>query len=591
MGKIDYKQYTTFTGYNDTISPDNMHDTELKVCKNGIPSLGGGIEKRPGCAGFNETSFGNEVEWIKEWPFSDGSVKLVAVLKKTTGYELCLINENGAKISKCDVAIPSIGYVFYKDAMYFLDGQKYRVWGWFNYTTASGTQAVTIGTVVKNFPISTHSTLPGIEGRYYRSLTNLGASVVLGTAAFGNTALWEDITNGVLADHIIDVPAYSESDNNLIPIKRCTMMEFHSRSLRFFFSGDSKDPAAVYFSESDKPNYIPATNKVYPTSAAGPVTGLRAFSRALMVSYKRTWRFFSGTTVGIDAIWKPLPIPYGCEANDSICLTPGSLTFLSTEGICYISPSILSSEEDTSTIVTTEASFGILSDRKVEKTIKSIVNKSGCKAIYRGGKYYLSYCDTGPSDRNNKILVMDWDTKGFSQFTGISANYFCQRDNSDLLIASNNYILKYGDVYNDVDVSTGGNKPINFEVLSKPYNCGTPFLKFFEQLFLTAAQYITINDSPLQIALKADYRSQSYVTDLSESFVWGRSWDKIWGFGEIVNQWVPVNMKGFRAQIQFVDNTIDNPILIYGFFLKFSVISDISGDSISTPELVTDYNT
>ena len=584
----EYKQYTTFIGYNDTVAPDNMMDTELKICKNAIASLGGGIEKRKGCTALNAISFGEQIEWIKEWPFSDGSVKLIAVIKKTTGYDLCLINEDGTKVVKCDVAIPSIGYVFSKDALYFLDGQKYRVWGWVNWYSSSGTQNIMTGNVIKNFPISTHATYPGIEGHFYKAISDF-SSLDLSAADYGDTTKWQDITKGALADHIIDVPADVESDNDLTPIKRCTMVEYHSQSFRFFFSGDSKDPAAVYFSDTDKPNYVPKTNKVYPTSAAGKVTGLRAFSKALLVSYKRTWRFFSGTTIGVDAVWKPLPTPYGCVANDTICLTPLSLTFLSTEGLCYMTPSILSSEDESSTIVTTEDQFGVLSNKKIENTIKSIIAPDKCKAIFSKNNYYLSYQDDADLTRNNKILAMDWNTKGFSQFTGISSNYFCQRENGDLLIASNNYILKYGEGYNDVNVDTGENKPISLKVATKPYNCGTPFLKFFEQFFITATQYELLEDSPLKILLTADYNSKSYTTDLSESLIWGRSWGKVWGYSEIINQWAIVNMKGFRIQIEFTDDTLNNPMLIYGFFLKFSVISDISGDPLATSNLVTDY--
>jgi hypothetical protein len=366
------------------------------------------------------------------------------------------------------------------------------------------------------------------------------------------------------------------------------MIEFHSRSFRFFFSGDSKDPAAVYFSEPDKPNFVAKTNKVYPTSAAGPVTGLREFSRALMVSYKRQWRFFSGSTIGVDAIWKALPIPYGAEANDSICLTPNSLTFLSPAGICYISPGILASEEENTTIVVGEGLFGVFTDKKVEKTIKSIKDKTKCKAIFKDNWYYLSYRDDSGLTRNNKILAMDWRTKGFTQFTGISANYFCQRDNKDLLIASENYILMYGYGSNDIDISTGADKAVTFDIVSKPYNCGTPFVKFFEQFFITAAQYIDPTTSSLTISLVSDYQSKSYDTDLCESFVWGRAWGKIWGFNVIVNQWTTVNMKGFRIQVSFSDSSLDNPILIYGFFVAFSIVSDIQGDSIDQPLLVTD---
>lgn len=577
----EYKAYNSFVGYNDSVNPDNMLDSELRKCENAITSISGGFASRPGADKVNAASYAAQANWVKEWPFSDGSVKLISMV----GSNLCLTAENGTQTVKIALSNTEIGHCFYKDAMYFVDGASYKVWGWLDYGTQSGSVTIALGHVVKNFPISTHATTPGVAGHFYKAKAGAAGTYDLISAPYGDATKWDDITNGALADHIIDVPAYVDANNDLTPIKRCKYIEFHSTSFRFFFGGDSANPAALYYSEPDKPNFVKGINQVYPTSASGPVTGLKSFIKSMLVSYKRSWRVWDGISVGVDATWRALAIPYGCVANDTICLTPNSLTFEAVEGICMMAPSILST--DVQLMIDKEV-FTILSSKKIDVTMASMVNKQNNKAVFHDGKYYLSYCDDAVFAKNNKVIVLDWDTKGFNKYSGWQVNCWCPRENGDILFGSKNYILKANTGYDDIDVETGLSKAISWEVQTKPLNCGTPMNKDFLQLFITAQQFVTsVDQSICTIDLLTDYVTTSMSTDLNESLVWGRSWGKLWGFAETINQWAPVNQTGFRIQATFKGSSANNPIFIYQLMLAFEQISDVKGDPITTGLLIT----
>lgn len=554
-------------GINTDIPADNMKDTELRQCDNGVVADRGGFRKRRGCRKLNIDSFDAEVEQIIEWRLSTGAVKLVAVV----GCDLCIIDEAGNRFKKLSLASNRIGYVAHKDMLFFVDGSKYYVWGSFDYYSSDGTQTVNSGAVVKNYPLST-GVNAGAYKHFYRAKVSLG-SIDLSSEDYGDTARWEDITDGDIADSIREVTPNGDVTNDLSPIKRCKFLVFHPVSLRFFAAGDSEDPTAVYFSEIDKPNFFKRTNKLYPVTSSGSITGLVVFLRSVLVSYKMMFMVWSGSDISYDATWKQLAIPTGCVAHDTIALTPVSLTFLGIDGVYCISAGLLN---DDMVMVVNKEMFCDLSENKVKSIVKSMVHKESAKAVFHDGFYYLAYGDDSDNPRNNKELVLNWSLKSFVRFSGRDVNCYCSRFDGSLLLASRNYVLEAECGLDDVDVESGSVKPIKLSVVTKPYSLGSEarawISKTVNRVFVSAQQLIN-EVSKVVFRIKSDYVSKVFDTDFNESLVYGRNYGLSYGFVDIVNQEAIVNQAGLRHQISFEDDSLGNELFVYGVGIEYDETS------------------
>lgn len=578
-----YNQF--INGYNDTVAPDNMKDTELRKCVNALALRQGGIAVRKGASKVNAASYAAEVNQLISWPLSDGNEKLLAMV----GSDLCLINNDGTKtVKKAGLNSTEIGYYVYLDALYFVDGLKYYVYGFFNWYSSGGTVTIALDDIVKNDKPSSGG---GTLNHFYKAKAAHG-STNLGTVDFSNTSNWTDVTDGIIPDDIREVPAYSDVTNDLTPIKRCKYLNFHPTSFRIFATGDYKDPKAIYFSESGYPNYFKAVSKLYPTSAYGPVLSLTNLSKSMLVGYKNGWMVWDGIDI-TDATWKPVAIPDGLDAEGSIALAPQSLLYSSREGVSNFHVTAI---YDDTVIMQTRDTYNVLSRNKVENTIKAMVDKERIKAIYDDGYYYMAYCDDDNLSVNNKVLVLDWETKGFSQISGWQVNCWCKRQNGDILFGSKNYILKAFDGYNDINVTTGAEKAIALDVESKFYSLGNLAQSFYpkdvKRFFLSARQPLTDN-AYVDIAVVTDYVTTSIdnvdQANFNESLVWNRNWGTVWGFSELVTQEMQVNRVGLRHQIKFSSEYTDNDILIYAFAFEYEYAPLLNGQMPQTALINDNY--
>lgn len=401
-----------------------------------------------------------------------------------------------------------------------------------------------------------------------------------------------------------DIIISAESKNSLNNIKRCKYLAFHPLSFRIFAGGNDLDPTAIYYSEYGAPTEFIETSVVFPTTANGPVTGLVAFNRSMLIAYKNTWRVWRGIAVGVDAEWKSLNIPYGCVSNDTIVLTPESLTFQANDGHLYImSPSILADDNNVTNMG--QSLIFPITEERLSVTVGSMVTLTQNKATWHDGKYLLSYCDDLTlGAKNNKVLEITWATKAFSIVSGWQVNCWCSRVDTSLLFGSLNYILDAYTGYNDFNVLTGIEKAVSMDVQTKPYSLNTYFNKMLKFLTVTANQYVIATDiGALTIEVTADYvlkeiDAELYATtdlaiiseintDLNESLVWVRSWGKLWGFSEIINKWVVMNRTGYRFIVSFKDESLTNPTFIYGVGFMFDVLKDFNSDPISQTPLIS----
>lgn len=280
------------------------------------------------------------------------------------------------------------------------------------------------------------------------------------------------VYNGTTCNPVTPAP---ESDNNLEPIKRCKYAVYHSKSNRIFFAGDSEEQPAVYYSEYNNPEYVKAISVVYPTRADGPVKGLAVLMDALIVGYRFSNWVWMGIDPAYDAIWERLPTSHGPLNGDCFALTTDSLSMVSEGGIFALSPAILG--------LAMEAEPGSgyimnIAKDKVLNVLHSITAPEKVKTVFNSdtGEFFIAYCDDD-SGRNNKILTFDWELRAFSRYEGLKVNDFCLRQNGELLLATENYILKL-DKDSQEDIGPDGiRKVYNFHIKTAKYNFGSVIVK------------------------------------------------------------------------------------------------------------------
>lgn len=553
-------------GINDTSSPDNMQDNELVEGENIELSTRGGFTYRPGTMNINSASYEGNVTQLIEFPLEDGAIRKLSIINKVL-YD----TTDGTKKQLTTLARDKVGFFIFRNRFYFVDGEKYRVYGDFDYYTNSGTITIKTGDIVKNEPISTGAS-PGIEGKFYRAKSDLG-SVNLSTASYGDTSKWEDVSLGSIPDAVRDVKAKTDTTNDLKPIMKCTNFVLHPDSYRVFAFGNPKDQSSIYYSEPGEPNFFKELNKIVPTMGDGPVKALTLLSKSVLVGFKYSWWEYKGIDPTVDATWNPLPVPNGVVSSDTIALTPTSITYLSTDGIYTMHMGILNQDI---VMISSNELVRSITDAKVEKIIASIKNPEKTCAIFRDNKYFLAFNDKENVSTNNKILVYDWKLNSFVIYTGLEVNCMLKQLDHSMLLGSRNFTLKMNEsYYNDVD-SNGNLKPIHLKVSTKRFSFGSPInQKLIHRFFLTSSQDVDIGNT-LNVRLKIDYSmSNFYDVNLNnESLIWGEAWGKVWGVADIASQEAKIRKKGVRTQVIFEANQINtrNTLVIYGIAFEIETL-------------------
>jgi len=552
--------YTDFRGGISEVDPDNKRNNELDEGDNiELSNRGGGFTYRPGTININSVSYANDVEQLIEFPLIDGTVKLLAVRNKNL-YDITDDSNNLLTALNSN----NIAYFFLNNRFYFADGLNYRVYGYYKYTTQSGTVSLAIGDIVKNYPVSTHATLPGTVKHFYKANAAM-TDVALAGADYGDGTKWTDVTDGAIPNDVRNVVADPDPTNNIALIAKCKYFVYHTGSHRIFASGNPEDAAALYYSEIDKPDFFKATSIFYPTRGDGPVRAMVQILNIILCGYGHSWWGWEGTDVTM-ATWGNYPIPYGIVSSDSLAITPGGFVFLSYDGIYEVSTSLFSRDI---ALNAGDTLIKKISDEKVEKRLLAITDLVNTKAIFYDSKYYLAYSDLATKVRD-KILVCYWNDKAFVRYTGIKANCFLRTYKNELLVGSLNWVLKFdASKQNDID-DAGAAKAINLHVETKAFNFDNPISqKIFYRFFIWSSQNVD-QGNKLKITLRVDFANTFFDADLnSASFIWGATWGGVWGTADIAPQEASLRelaLKGIRCKVIFDSNYINtkNTVIVYG---------------------------
>jgi hypothetical protein len=573
-------------GLNDTVSLDSLKPNELVRADNVMVFKSGGIETRPGTSKLNATSYGTEIDQDISWPLSDGTF-IHLIMRGSKLYKVD--DTTGVVVEKKALSAAVIGYAVVEEKLFFVDGVEYFVYGHFRFTSASGTQTIALNDIVKNIG----SSGGGATGHFFKALAAHG-STNLGTENFNNVVKWQDVTDGIIPDDIRAVPIDGKgtvSGADLTNIRKCTMMEYHPSSGRIFYAGNPQDATVLYYGEILNAYAAVGSAVVRPTSASGPITGLQAFMSSLLVSYKRAWMYWDGITIGVDAKWRRMPLAVGCVNHWAKALTPYSLTFWGNDGIYTIYPGLLM---DSVTVVATKELYSRLDENKVELSIKSMKNPERVRVCYFDGNLYFAYGDV-QGQRNNKVLVLNWDLKSFVKITGWQVNDWHIGDNEELWFASKNYILKYtSESINDIDVDTGAAKAVAAKAWIPPLKLGSIsdafIMKRLNTVFVCAKQYEDDDSTAnMQVELSSDYVSVTNPTvsgqvAINESLVWGRQWGLVWGFIDLVVQRITYGKVGFRHAVKIESETVDNRWFLYSLGFEFAGLDGTEAIAVNATE-------
>ena len=390
-----------------------------------------------------------------------------------------------------------------------------------------------------------------------------------------NTVIFTKNTSGLVNNGYIDagetgcILTYTTqqegkiNDNELAPIKKCTMFVVHTASYRVFASGNPDDNA-VFYSEIGNPTYFKSDyNKVYGQNSYGRPTGMLQLSESILVSYENGWYVWSGINALDDARWKPLNLPYGCVCDRSIALTPHSFVFLGKDGLYNVSVSILNSEL---VLIQNNEVIKKITGSRVDNTIASIDSKKDCIGYFRNNVYYLAY-NTDEDEGNTRVLKYEWETKSFTENTGWKVNAWCE-DGDGFYFASTNYLMVADVGICDVDVETGEDKPIDFHIKTKEYHFGNPFVnKVVRLVGIIFKQTTTVSEIDADCRIIMGYNDHIFeynlnTLDVSESLVWGRNWGRIWGFREAIVKMVELTQMSNTFQLEIRNQKLNSPLTV-----------------------------
>lgn len=186
------------------------------------------------------------------------------------------------------------------------------------------------------------------------------------------------------------------------PVHRCKFALRHTKSERYFYAGNPDEQNALYYSDPGEPGRVKKTNRMFPTTGDGPITGLVVFVDAVLVSFKNSFWAWRGIDPEIDAVWHKLPTGEGTIAPHTICTVGTGLMYLGARGIINLSPSIIGMNAE---VETRGQSVHNVTENKLEKLITTIRNPEKSSAAYdpNTGNYLMTYAD----DSGMKVLVLN----------------------------------------------------------------------------------------------------------------------------------------------------------------------------------------
>jgi len=455
-------------------------------------------------------------------------------------------------------------------------GKREKVKLTINYVAASaGNVTVTLNKVNQNVAVAANDTATAVAGKI-RAASFSGWT----TGGSGNVVEFTATIEGVRDDAFYDpgttgaygvietVTQGAADDNNISEARRCKYFAQHPLSLRVFAIGNPYDPTAVYFSEPNVMDYWKKASVLRPTTPERAAVALLPVADDMLVGFDNSWWRWGGIDANTDAVWKQLPLPYGPVSPKAVVLTPFSFTFASVKGIHTVSVSILSQE---ALLFQSDQVIQTISERKVEKTLATMVNPAACQLVFHNERLYLAYGDDPFNTRNNKVLVYNKTSKGFFEWDGWQVNAWVKRAGGELWFASKNYLLVAESGTHDIDLNTGAPKAIKVKFETRPDDLSIPLsLKYLQNLYIIYKQEKSTEETSITVNVNVDYQKVCYPNVLlADSFVWGRQWGLTWGWTDLAQLMAELREFGNHFTVTVECSMLDSPLTIYALGYEF----------------------
>ncbi len=230
----------------------------------------------------------------------------------------------------------------------------------------------------------------------------------------------------------------------------CPYIVWHPASMRYFAAGHPDYPTALFISEpNDWYTYLPE-NVLYPHLHLGKITGLSVVEKSVVVAYEHGWSHYVGSDPTEDGQWSLLSVPDGTRYGNTVCTTPGSVSFLSDSGLVSFSASMLTVQMLYSP---SSSLYKFLSKEKIALPIP----KEKAFAFYRNGIYYLIVDDT--------MYLYHFTLGAFLCYQGLTCQCITESYGGDILMGAGKYVTVFSNgASTDYDPKTDSQIPLSYSV-------------------------------------------------------------------------------------------------------------------------------
>ena len=404
---------------------------------------------------------------------------------------------------------------------------------------------------------------------------------VLDWFIYANKLHWLNGTDFLVYDGT-SVESVTEDGTSGLWSKVKTAVAVEQRGQRWFFGTTENE---VIFSDSGKVNKLTGTNILNITSGnADTITALHEFNDGLLIFQTRSVYFLEGWDLAgaTDVRLSRLNVTTGTRWPKTVKTIENAVLYLGSNGIYQLRIPSYSTK-----IAATNISVHKISDRlnKLEKV--------DCYAGVWDGAYYLGI-RTADTIVEYRFFT---ETRGFyGEYTQGATCYAPGFMGADYMTigCGNGYVLRYDpDSFSYISLENGGKTGIPIEIWSKSYDVvgGMVFNAKLKKAFIVMKQFVQ-QSTTLKAQIKADYVDQAWewTMDFDESLVLqeGHYGETFFGFKDTVEKEISISRKAKRMQYRFSDDSMDQPILLYGMgvlYKKKKPKGNRSGVAKTTPDL------
>lgn len=440
------------------------------------------MEKRNGSTPYDTNVLTQPIQFIHEFmPYTDPN-KVV----KCDGTNLYMDNVLLTPVAG------NISAINFQGKYFFVDGDKYRVYG--KFAQATTTYEHIIGTPNPDYVLMQIVNPP-------TGFTPLDTTYKQGVRVYDYTNLkvWYEPCANEISD------AYK--NGNVIPEKPRFIVSFNGR---IYLSGLDKANDAVYLTDVGNPYYCPATLGLQVPPDSDKVMGLSVYDDSVVVGREHDVYHISGKTndptLGLEVFsLKKLNTHTGFANSQSVVNAHNFLFYLGNDGNAY---SMSTVNTDTKTLATT------LLTKKLDLFAPPF---SFTRADIRTATSYF-HQDLWYVSIKQYVFVYSYRLQVWTVYNNLNARSFY--DLNDILIWGNDAgkLMKFSDDFFDEG------KPYKAYWTSKWFDMGdTSFYKQYREFFITAHTFDNFN-SDIRMTFEIDYadvKASSIITN--QMSVWGKS--------------------------------------------------------------------